>query len=98
MAHQRLVLLERMSTPVGHIRCLLNMIVTDGDINAHHLVMGERTSGLPGARVHHQCTIMEVAQFVHNVQDNNPAVLGEVHVPLVASGQLDGVICLIVGS
>jgi hypothetical protein len=33
----------------------------------------------------------------HDTQGNILAILGEVHVPLVASGQLDGVRCLIVG-
>ena len=69
----------------------------DGDIIAYHICIGEGPSGLLTAKVDHQCTMLEVSQFGHDAQGSIKAVLGEVHVPHVASGHLEDVKCMIVG-
>ena len=41
--------------------------------------------------------LWQLPSFGNDIQDDALAVLGEVHAPLLANGQLDCVVCLIVG-
>ena len=81
----------------GKSTCILHDIGMDGDINVHHLVMAVGPPGMPVIRVDHRCTISEVPKIVYGDLDNFKGLLGEVNVPLVASGHLAHVKCMIVG-
>ena len=88
-----------MPVMVGRIACILHDIGMDGDIKAHHIVMavGPHDCLWQALTTNAQFRQKKIPKLSMVTWTVAKGLLGKVNVPLVASGHLDHVKCMIVG-